>query len=836
MKQISTTIFIAILSLFCVVSSHAQRKIIGKPQKFQSPKDYFDKGQEDVLKEFITSRDKKSRDIPWFVVSDRNNNPVFDGPDGKEIGSLNFKDWFYVVEEKNNWLHIVQAKRSGLKIQKLIKDIGWIKKDKVLLWTNGLIDPNTQIHRKAFLLNKVSDIDKVLKSKNKEFVKIFKGPKTGEQTSKKNIYEFYFIYKREKGRVLIGKESRFGTSTIKDVLVGWIREAKASQWNTRIALEPNYHEEAFNERKNDKSKRVIGWKDSGGAIAYSSTGKIVEDKVIWDNDPITRAPSELSSDGKRFRGDVVRFPMLSNRGNYFYSGAIGEVTTKSIKEVFKIDEVNWGEMTEEVQDNDRRREYFNIMFLVEGTRSMADYKQAIINAMDNITISFPDFVKIKYGVAIYRDTEVSDQSKLFELFPLNGDKAKAINFMNKVQFDSYGDVEEYTSSRYGLLQTLLKGGFSPQESNILVTIGNYGDYKFNPRRAAAAEAAGDKTYVDRNDYLDQLDKLDMHMLAFQVKNDKTKANQKFGDQMKSIISEAATRQFTEYSKLRDYYPDFNVGNPYMPDIDEGDDLRVENGASMGRLVKPPVNNVISGQVLQETIVSSAKEVFDQVENSRDAMKKLTVEGEALGQSTGGWSPAIAREIYRMLNKSKKGDGFSESDWKQLVNEKFHLYNEIYIVKKPKGAEKSALSYVLFMPREDLDSYVSTLNNLVLTADESPDKQREALMATFTELLRQFTGNDDISKRDVERTEMAELSAIMQGVQKEGLEMSSTMNFKLGDIMSSRKFSDSDLSDFIASISTKYAKLKEIQTMGRTYEFCYVTSSNEYYWIPVEYAL
>lgn len=833
--RLRNTLLLVLLCMF-FGSVSAQKKIVGKPEKYNAPKDYFDKGSEKLLEKFLTSRDKKSKNTPWFVVSDRDDNVVYDKPGGKEVARINFKDWFYVTEENNEWVHIVTAKRKGLKIDKLVKDIGWIRKENVLLWSNSLLDPNTQIHRKVFLLNKVSDIDRILQSDNKEIVKIHKGPKTGATAEKKNIYEFYFVYKRENGRILIGKESRFGTPTIKDVLIGWIREAKASQWNTRIALEPNYTAEAFEERNSDKEKRVIGWQDSGGAIAFSSTGKINKNKVLWDNDPVTRTPVELASDGRRFRGDVVRFPMLSNRGDYFYSGAIGEVTTKSVKDVFKIDELNWAAMTEEVQDNDKRREYFNIMFMVEGTRSMADYKTAIINAMDNVTTGFPDFVKIKYGVAVYRDTEVSDPSKLLELFPLNADKAKAINFLNKVEFDSYGDVEEYTSSRYALLQTLIKGGFSPDESNILITIGNYGDYIYNPRRAAAAEAASDKTFVNREDYLDQLDKLDMHMVSFQCKNDRTKANQKYGDLMKSIISESATRQYKEYSKLKEYYPDFQIGNPYMPDIDEGDDLRVENGPSVGRLLKPQVNSALSGKVLQETIISSCKEVFDQVESSRDKMKNLTQNGRALDQSTGGWSPAIAREIYRMLNKSKKGKGFSENDLKKLVHEKYHLYREIYIVKKPKGAKNSALSYVLFMPREDLDSYVSTLNNLVLTKDESPDRQREALMSTFTELLKQFTGNDDLRKKDVEKTDLNQLSSIMQGVEDEGLEMNKGLNFKIGDIMNSRKLSDEDLGTFIESISKKYARLKEIQSAGRTYEFSYVTSNNEYYWIPVEYAL
>ena len=487
-----------IIALTLSVAAIAQNKVIGQPIKFQNPKDFLN---EDDMKQFIQGKGKESKENAWIVVSDRMNNQTYKkGDENSEAETkINFKDWFYVTDQNDEWIHIIKARLgSNLKISKMGKDYGWIKKSNMLLWTSGMLDQNTLIHRKAFLLNKVEDISAILESENKGLVSIYQGPNTAETVGKKNIYEFYFIYKKDKGRYLIGKESRFSSARIDNVLVGWIRDQKTSEWNTRIALEPCFTEDAYNERKENPDLRMIGFSDLGGANSYANTGMLAESKIIWDNDPISRTMEELASDGRRFKGTVVRFPMLQNYPSAFMSGAIGEVTTKSMQDVVSsMNEVNWAEIVESVKDNTKKQENFNISFVVEGTRAMGKYKQALLNAMDNIERDFPDFVNIKYSVAIYRDTPEEQVNKLYELQELTSDKAKVINFLNKVEFDHWHDNEEYTASLYGLLQTLQKAGFSNEESNIVFLIGNNADYKYNRVRRELAASNKDKTLVDR---------------------------------------------------------------------------------------------------------------------------------------------------------------------------------------------------------------------------------------------------------------------------------------------------------------------------------------------------
>lgn len=834
------TLLILVVILTVISVGQAQKRLEGKPEVYNSPKDYFDDEYINQLNELITSKHKRSSDEPWIVMSDRDNNKAYTKPDeGSEVKStINFKDWFYVVDSNDEWVKLVKARKEGsLGIKAIQQDIGWVPKKHMLLWTNSLIDPLSLIHRKVFLLNKISDIDNVLRSDNKELVKIFKSPDGGTTIGNKTIYEFYFVYKREKGRLLVGKDSRWSTGTLESTIVGWVRDAKASKWNTRIALEPNFTQKAFDERKANRDLRVVGFSDPGGAIGFSKSGRIIEDKLLWDNDPITRNPSELASDGRRLRGEVVRFPLIDNKPDYFKTGAIAEVTTQSMMDLVKseIDEVKWATITADVAENNNKREFFNVMFLIEGTRSMFDYKQAIMNAMDNLEVKLPDEVKVKYGVAVYRDSPEKESGKLFELLPLTQDKTAAVNFLDQIEFDNWKDLDDWTAVRYGLLKTLENGGFSPQESNVIIALGNYGDYKNDTGRSVAAEELNDETLVERDDILSYLDQLNMHMVSIQCVSDRSREGTSFNKFMRTMMLEASQRQHSDYVQLKEYFPGFAVANPSMADLlDGGNDIGVENGPSFGRLIKAPYSNSIKGLDVENYIMESTKLIYDDVDKFVDGMSSLTESGNSLDQSTGTWSPAIAREVFRLLNKAKKGGGYSEEDLKKIVNEKYHLYKEIYVAKQAPDAVNSALSYVLFMPYEDLVSYIDNLERLSSAYDSSPDKQRDALMATFTELLKQFTGNDNLSKKEVEKFSSTELAARMQGIAKEGLEFGSRMSFDIGDIRNEKKMPDDKLAKLIEEILDKTKELRRIKDKGRKYEFCYPTSNNVYFWVPVEY--
>lgn len=834
-----TTLIIFLFSAVTTINAQKYNRIMGKPEKFERPIDYA--AAEDKIR-FQNARDKYSKDKPWIVVSDRDNNPTYEKPDAQsaQMETLSFKSYYYVVDEKDEWIHIIQARTSGLKVSKVNKDYGWVPKSKMLLWTSGLVDEITRIHKKAFLLNKVSDIERILREDSKDFAKIYSGPETNKIADKKTIYEFYFVYKTENSRYLLGKESIVSSSRVETVIVGWVDIKKAADWNTRIALEPNFEQLAFEERKDNEELRVVGFTDPGGAIGYAKTGTIIDDKKAWDNDPIKISSNKLaSSNPRRFKGSVVRFPMLKNYPTHFLSGAIGEIQTKSMKDVVNsVSEVDYSGIVEGVKESSTSRDNYNIFFLVEGTRQLAKYKQSVLNSLENLERNFGDEINIRYGAAVYRDTPEEKIDKLFEIQPLVNDKAKVINFINQAEFNQWHDNDEYTALYYALNETLLKGNFSDNHTNIIFLIGNNADYKFDRVRKQLAEDNNDKTYMEADGILTNLAKINAHLVTVQCMNQGNRSCAKYPSMGASFIVEASKRQHKEYSSITEYFPGAKIVNPSMPDLDEGMKLEMSGGPNVGKLYKPDRNAEISPLDLQEFIEETVTDVQEFVEDHWEKMGNITFDGDAmdLDQSSGVWEPAIAREVYRLIQKRKENKSFSEEDLKKIIDQKYHLYREIYITKNVRGAKHPALSYVMFMPKEDLKDYIRTLKKLASASDGSPDQQREALFLTFTELLKQFTGNAGLSRRDVEATSVDELRAIMQGIEGEGLEIGEGMGFKIGNILSPRKMGEAELEKLIVDILAKLEGLESIYRLGDRYEFSYTTADNTYFWIPVQYTL
>ena len=245
-----------LLPLSPLLAQKDPTRVLGKPAAFFKP---VELKQEEINERFNGRKNKDySGEVPWIVFADHDLAQTYDQPeDGRQMRGLPFKNWFYVAEEDDDMIRIGRGELSGLKVEKgTWDDFGWVKKSQVLLWANSLVDARTGIHKKAFLLNKVNDIEQIKRLEKKEIVKIFNDPFGGSTIGNKTIYEFYFIYKKENDRFLIAKDAVLTSRSAEESLVGWVPASRVAEWNTRIALEPNFTAEAFAERKANPGYRV----------------------------------------------------------------------------------------------------------------------------------------------------------------------------------------------------------------------------------------------------------------------------------------------------------------------------------------------------------------------------------------------------------------------------------------------------------------------------------------------------------------------------------------------------------------------------------------------------
>lgn len=831
--------FIFTLNLFSQKEIRV-KKILGKPIRFENPLGFNDLRQ---INEFINQRGKRSKNS-WIVISDRADNIVYDEPDGEPLDfKLKFKDYFYVIDEKKEWIRIAKIskpKPRKLKVKKnsLVLDYGWIQKSKMLLWTKGLVNPTSRIHQKAFLLNRAIDLKRLTDRKQsvkKNRAKIYKHPFKSNTAEERNIYEFYFILKKDEHRVLIGTEASLSTYRLDEIIVGWVNSNRLEEWNTRIALEPNFTKEAFEERKSDLNKRLIGYADEEGAKFHAIRGIPYEGHVHWDNDPVKLSHEKLGSDewtSNRFKGTVIRFPLFGKFGEYYRSGVIGNINVKTFgKNMETINEIEYSAIQKKIENMKISASNFDILLLVEGNEKMEYLKIALKNAINKIKQNNQSDIKYRFSIAIYRDFFDRADGKMFKILPLTSNMNKINSFIENIIFGSANDFDDWTTIHYNLKQAILQAGFNKEHTNILFVIGSGGDYRSLASRRIRAKKEKEKTLIKTAEIIELMASFNINISFIQAFNKGTEPYRKFLDQAQVLIIETSKEQFNIYRNLNDFLPDLNLQNPEISDnLYNTKIVKLTGGSNFSEIAWPFENNNYSDKEIAQIIV---KGVFD-IEKSKSSFHKslsdVFIKGNSFKNSAGSLAAPMAKFLKEIMgNKLDKGV------IKKLLKEKYKLYTEVYLPVHIRGAKYPTTSYVLFMPEDELTNYIDQLNKLAVAADMDISKQRIELYNTLIQLLNQYTGFD-MSKKEVKNATLDDLRNKMQGLTKEGVQLSGFQNFRLADIRDDRKMSDDEVYYFVEAIVNKLKRLNKILGQKSKYEFSYTSELNTYYWIPVEYTL
>ncbi len=807
--------------------------VLGKPERFKNPIGFNDSER---TRYFIEKIDKASKD-PWIVISDRENNPVYERPDGSELNfKLGFKEYFWVIEEKETWIHIVKInpRQNSLKVDKAkeVLDYGWIKKSNMLLWTDGLVSENSGIHQKAFLLNRASNLLDIINS-NKDLASIYVSPYGSKTIGEKNIYEFYFILKKENLRSLLCKESKTSINSLEDDIVGWVDNGRMEDWNTRIAMEPNFEKAAFEERKRNKNFRLIGYSSDDDAKLHAENGEPPQTKLVWDNDPVTLSPSVLDEKThSRFKGTVVRFPMFNKAGEIYRSGVIGNINVRSMQnKLGTIPEIDYGEMQKMAEEVKMNSNNYNILFFVDASSDMEYAKLAISNTINELNGNVQN-INYRYAVALYRDVYDKKEGNMLKTLALTKDIDKINGFLSDALFGSAEDFDDYTTIYYNLKSAILESGFNKEHTNIVFVIGRGADYRASFARRVEAKSNNEKTYIEEDDLLKTLSDFNINLSFLQAINKGTEPYRWFLEQAKSIILETAKDQFSKYRNMESIVPDLKLDNPeYNEELDDKSMISLKGGFNQSYIAWPFNNKKMTVEDLTKNLIDISNQIIKHKNKLNNMLTDVFIEGKSFETSAGSLSP----EITKILEAAMTKKSLDKDVIKKLLGDKYKLYTEIYFPARISGAEFPTISYVLFMPESELEDYIQQLHKLSIAADLEPSAQREELYNTLVQLTNQYSGND-FNKNNIKNVSLSELSSKMQGLKNEGLGANRLFDFKLGDIKNDRVMKDDKVANFIADIVKKRSELEKIRSLKGKYEFSYTSKDNIYYWIPLELTL
>lgn len=784
---------IALTFILMGFSVFGQRTVENIPEKFLSPKDLY--ADQSVWERFITKDGERAFNTPWLVISDRDNNITYKKPSlkSKQKTKMNFGDYGYVtdVSSDGEWIKVVDAALSGNKIRKKYNDYGWVQKEKMLLWTSCIVSPTSYITRKGFLVNRT---DHLIPGEAKENALVFKGPKSFDVRGKSEFYSLYFVLKKEGNRILLGKEQRIlSRRFINQQLVGWVDATKVLEWNSGIAIEPNFTINGFRERNENKCKRLIGYSQRNAAIQHSENGIIERSKILWDEDPCFVKNNGLISktNPRRFKGGVLRFPYLntSNKvetGNYIRSGVIGDIGRRGLIELRDHErEPKIGG----VDNLNNKAKNFDIFFIIEGSEFMNNHKDNIIQGISSFVYSIKENRKIgdlKIGFCIYRDKAEEVHYKMIEIVPLTNDHKYALKALRKIEFNNWRERDEYSVFYYGLKEGLTRAKFKKKgTTNIIISIGKFADYRVdNYRRKLASDKRTEETYLNVDEILDDFESLNIHFYSIQQEDVGSKASIYFAKQARNFLIEYSKRLYNkEYGHSNNEPPYINTisGQPQR--------LKVSNSSYPGFLELPGRGNIISKEFFEKTI----KDIF--------------------------------QESLNFPNSDNLICGFGKLNNKEVKREEnLKLYSDIYFPKEIVGSSYSPISYVKFMSRVDLRNYMRLLQEITKAEDKPYDEKKKALRNSLIQISKRFINEEAYN------ITVNELFNHILGAEEAGLwffENEST--FKISEIVD---LSDLETDRFINRIMKKENRLYSIYNNPR-YEFKYHTGDAVYYWIPFE---
>jgi len=783
-------------------AAQSKKTALEVPSIFYPPKDDpVVKNLEEFDTKKIPNSVQRVDDIAWSVFSDRVGNVTDKGIE------LEFKDQFYVIEEKPTTIHIVQGTkndRNQLRVT-VEKDFGWIEKSKMLLWDQALIHPISKINRKGFLLNKRESLEDIRNGDaDKVLVKVLNTPSPigdpDEVVGKKQIYEFFFILKKIKRATekdslyLISKNISINSFTSKDDIIGWVDSDRITDWNTRLALEPNFDEEAYQERKEDILKHVKLFEEPENAIAYSKGLQISSQAVIWDHDPVSLSADRVSeSDPKRFPGNVIRFPLLSKDKDLgiYKTAVVSEITLAKLSGLTEIDIIDAAPFLDDIDRHIDAKRNVNIVYVIENSQNAKVYIDLISKSM--LDVSRDKLMRgktVQYGAAFY------GSSSDFDYEPLSTDLENVIDFLN-----SKASGNSFQRSLYGgISQTLKKVGFKKDDNNIIVLIGSDGN--------------NGQPNVSSKDVERALNKWSANLIALNC--GENNAATSFKQQLKIMLIETAkissNKCRIQWSSIKSQDPDLAENTLINADF-YGSHYEVSNSNEMSDILNTEIFNAVK-------FTNDITEMLNKIFN----------EGKAVPEDMGVVDAAINRIVCEIANKNN----LDQDDVRKLAYEKYELYLDAKAPLKVQSAEHNYFSNVLFLPREDLVELRDKLRSLVYSENSTPSKKREDLKKAWIELLGIYTGETDTD--NLSRYTIDDWIKIYTGLEGEDINIGkeSVLQGKtLEDIEDRDEVSNSDINAYIAQVSKNYSVLDNILKENR-YDYSYTSNENTYYWIPVEY--
>ena len=680
----------AIISIFAFNSLFGQ-EILRYPRKYNIP------SNENDLSPVTEKKDKTFAN--WIVYSPIDEAKTYTNPSPSSAvkKQLKYMDYYYVIEENGEFAHIYKDENvQGRSLSKDAIDFGWIHKRELLLWNKCLVTSEYNINKKALIVNTVETI-KGQDINDLNYVKFRNAPSknAGFTGNKSQMFEYYYVYKTDvdsEGNewYLLSTADFIASINDREEILGWTNKNRLIDWDSRIAVEPNWEKEAQKERRS--KQQLVFWADKESCLKYFSSENSISDTMkIWDRDNLK----------KRANGSLPRFPLLQNpeiiqyenkEVNILKAGIIGDVKNRE-ETVFSAE--NFSKVIDKITKKLIKKKNVNVFFVIDATKSMQPYFGSVKNAITKFMSKIEEKNsnnKFKFAVGIYRDISEGEE-KAFKVKEF-GNTKDVLNFLSNVKAR---DIHNYTFTESmfdGIINSLYDSPVDADGTNFLIVIGDAGNHTKNEvsNREKMEIIAG------------LLNEYEYNFLSFQVHNNGNKqeleASAEFVNQFKEI-----GKLFGEKSKLDINIEGFENYKPVL--IKDGENYKFEKNTSyrIFNIYGLQKGNSISAKELEKELTDQlvgyddfARDFIDFVRDKIYKRKEKLVD-----RNWGTFSPGY----YYLL----KNAGITDKEIEALEKNSYQIFVEGWGPIDIEGYSYPLMKKVLIFSQDELNRINVNMQNL-----------------------------------------------------------------------------------------------------------------------------
>ncbi len=808
MKNVNKAILLLLVFGYSSVTAQvSQTKILGLPETYEHP--YGPHEVKDLAS--YPCKDGKRKQEAWIVYSDRDGNQTYADQDLKKpLEKIDFMQKYYVVEDlcDKAVLHLIKYSRGILKSSakldidnKAAVNMGYIKKDKLLLWRYSLEDDETNFTIKAlpghtldaFLQKKKSS---ATYDRTKSELPLYNDPAlsvVNDQTVR--LFDFLYIYKidAEHNTYLIGRSDVFTASSSSDIM-GWAPSTYITKWKQRLCLEPNSKEDAVDDRKTQNIKAcLLATEKEANTFAASPVGV----QSLLERDPGTEG----------YNAYMKRFPALSTSVDknivktLAATDIYGQNTGEKIMSIEQQSKYN-----EQFNKAARDLRHFNIVFVVECSERMQERSQLkeLLSALDNVNDEFSSDLQnkdreyiYKYGAIAYRSYEHKSCSKELDLVatkqPLTEHLDAVQEFLaTEIKRETNCDNKATTKAMYDGLEKSLEIFNSPNETNIIILIGTSADMSKNEATKKAI--------------IDGMVKYKASLIAFQYFNANGDVYDRFRSQVKAF-SQTTARNITQMLK-----PGFKEEPAYLEDGPAIFKLDLTTSAIPGSILLSSNGEMMEASKLREELVGQIRDLQSGVEN-------VITRGSSLIEGVGKKDMDPTLPVLLLLQNS----GYNVNDpevKKDLSATNFQFFVPCYAVVRPKPLKTDLFRYVILISAQELSNLLNTLH--ALNVGGSSSEMKDGLENAFKKLMEDHFGEKEAKKYFKEKS-MDEIFQMLTGLPSTSLLLKQIKPKEL------QKLSDDKIQTFINRVNDQAEALKKIFN-DPTNKYSFLSCGDKYYWI------